>query len=743
MAGGLHHKTSFREVRSHSEEPLRYTPAVGGAARAPYSPPTTSDGAYSPPRSQSPPPLPTKEAIERATSLSIQLAASSIRSHVTDTGDLMLDMTGYKTSDEEALRAELIARKVLSEELMRQEGGEGGYDIGALIGVDEDGNLWIYSSEEAKEAAEQRAQIAALDAGGALGPPHRPLTSDAASDPGYHSDTSPTTHRRADSDNFLHGFRTPPHSPTEPVVPTTSATDPSRNYAKTLRLTSTQLHSLSLKPGPNIMSFTVNRATCTAYMYLWSHSTPIVISDIDGTITKSDALGHVLNMIGRDWTHIGVAKLYTEIVANGYNIMYLTSRAVGQADTTRGYLAGVQQDGYRLPRGPTIMSPDRTIAALRREVYLRKPEVFKMACLRDIRNLYDTSQGGRPFYAGFGNRLTDALSYRSVGVGSNRIFTINSYAEVSLDLLSLNKMRLSYVNMREVVDHYFPPVNQLLKKGEEEYTDFAYWRDRPLEIEEFSDSDESDVASGRGQGSEAGSDAGSEDEGGEDEMRDSYISQDEQSLISGSERGQQYEEEDEEDEDMEQASLMSASLHSAMYEQEGGLVDDLGEGEPRQSIEGTDSLSLIDENSVADFSGAEDDLTPGDDEGAEPSPTPLAEKPLKAVAMGSEEVRKSEGDGPKAAEEEVEAEDAGPQVPSPRRKLDRTFSREEYEPDVDAEIITGMKGVMINDDAKTPRSRAASRSRASSRSSSMTGSRTGSVGGGRRKRSNAGSHNVM
>ena len=152
------------------------------------------------------------------------------------------------------------------------------------------------------------------------------------------------------------------------------------------------------------MSFTVNRSTCSAYMFYWRHDVPIVISDIDGTITKSDALGHILNRIGRDWTHEGVAKLYTDIVNNGYNIFYLTSRSVGMADTTRAYLNGVVQEGYRLPKGPVIMSPDRTIAALRREVYLRKPEVFKMACLRDIMNLFGKPPGQTPFYAGFGNR---------------------------------------------------------------------------------------------------------------------------------------------------------------------------------------------------------------------------------------------------------------------------------------------------------------------------------------------------
>lgn len=192
-------------------------------------------------------------------------------------------------------------------------------------------------------------------------------------------------------------------------------------------------------------------------------------------------------MIGRDWTHPGVAKLYTDIVSNGYNILYLTSRSVGQADTTRAYLNGVSQEGFRLPKGPVIMSPDRTIAALRREIYLRKPEVFKMACLRDILNLF--SHKRNPFYAGFGNRLTDALSYRSVNIPSTRIFTINSNAEVLLDLLSMNKYKNSYVTMREVVDHFFPPVGLLVTGGGEEFTDFNYWRDPLPEVEDFDDSD--------------------------------------------------------------------------------------------------------------------------------------------------------------------------------------------------------------------------------------------------------------
>lgn len=508
-------------------------------------------------RSTSPPPLAPYEAIQRAMVLSKELSANNIPSHVTETGDLMLDMTGYKSSEEDAIRAEVVARKILSEEL------QGDYDVGALFGMDEQGNLWIYSSEDAKEAAMQKT-VARLRPSASMN------LNDAASDPGYASDDSASSapvpsHRRSESDAGQTSVGTPPTTPGS-----SSVGDPNRNYAKTLRLTSDQLKALNLKPGENSMSFTVNRATCQAYMFLWKYDTPVVISDIDGTITKSDALGHVLNMIGRDWTHAGVAKLYCDIVANGYNIMYLTSRSVGQADTTRAYLHGVQQDGYRLPRGPTILSPDRTMAALRREIYLRKPHVFKMATLRDIRNLYGADR--HCFYAGFGNRLTDQISYRTVDVPRNRIFTINSNAEVSLDLLSLNKLKLSYVNMTEVVDHYFPPVSTLVEGGGEDYTDFKYWRDAPLDIDEFSASDDDD-------GDEE------EEEVEEDEdvgaMGESYLS-----------RG-----DDEYDDDDARESIFSGS---GVYEEEQQMIGSMLEEEEEYADDEDDEVAVADE---ADLEG--------------------------------------------------------------------------------------------------------------------------------------------
>lgn len=229
-------------------------------------------------RSSSPPPPPSSsnEAFNRAISLSKKLSGSNIPTHVNDRGDLMLDMTGYKSSEDEALRAELIARKILAEEL------EGNYDIGALIGADERGNLWIYSSEDAKEAAGHKNGLRNLAPD--------VVVNDTASDPGYHSDDDTmqdpalsSRHQRTHSDTVQTGLVTPPNNPHNG---TCAIGDPHRNYAKTLRLTSDQLRALKLKPGVNTMSFSVNRAMCQAQMYYWTYDVPIVISDIDGTITK-------------------------------------------------------------------------------------------------------------------------------------------------------------------------------------------------------------------------------------------------------------------------------------------------------------------------------------------------------------------------------------------------------------------------------------------------------------------------
>uniref|UniRef100_A0A8K9XQG2 phosphatidate phosphatase n=1 Tax=Oncorhynchus mykiss TaxID=8022 RepID=A0A8K9XQG2_ONCMY len=225
----------------------------------------------------------------------------------------------------------------------------------------------------------------------------------------------------------------PSNQDSESCQPEPLLTPGSVFYRKTLRLTPEQLASLQLKEGPNEVVFSVTTqyqgtCRCQGTIYLWSWDDKIVISDIDGTITRSDTLGHILPTLGKDWTHQGIARLYHRVSQNGYKFMYCSARAIGMADMTRGYLHWVNERGTMLPIGPVLLSPSSLFSALHREVIEKKPERFKIECLTDVKQLFHPNT--EPFYAAFGNRATDVYSYKEVGVPLNRIFTVNPKGEL-------------------------------------------------------------------------------------------------------------------------------------------------------------------------------------------------------------------------------------------------------------------------------------------------------------------------
>uniref|UniRef100_A0A8C7UTY1 phosphatidate phosphatase n=1 Tax=Oncorhynchus mykiss TaxID=8022 RepID=A0A8C7UTY1_ONCMY len=255
----------------------------------------------------------------------------------------------------------------------------------------------------------------------------------------------------------------------------------SQMYRKSLRLTSDQIERLNLREGANKVVFSVTTqyqgtCRCEAAIYLWNWDDRVVISDIDGTITKSDALGHILPQLGKDWTHQGIARLYHKIHQNGYKFLYCSARAIGMADITKGYLQWVNDKGTVLPKGPVLLAPSSFFSALHREVVEKKPEVFKVACLTDIRDLFNPQR--QPFYAAFGNRTNDAYAYKKVGVPDTRIFTVNPKGELIQEKTKGNKS--SYTHLGELVEHFFPEIS---KDGTSssfhcpEYSHFSYWRE--------------------------------------------------------------------------------------------------------------------------------------------------------------------------------------------------------------------------------------------------------------------------
>ena len=175
-------------------------------------------------------------------------------------------------------------------------------------------------------------------------------------------------------------------------------------------------------------------------------------------------------LYGKDWSHSGVARLFSLIRENGYHIVYLTSRAIGQAQTTRNFINNLKQEGDNfLPKGPVFMSPDRLFWAFNREIIRRKPEEFKIACLKDIARMFPIN----PFYAGFGNRKTDLVAYQEAGVPSGRVFIINPSGNITTINKTYSK---TYHNMATLVNEMYPPTQESSKGVNEDYNDWNYWK---------------------------------------------------------------------------------------------------------------------------------------------------------------------------------------------------------------------------------------------------------------------------
>uniref|UniRef100_A0A5K3EGT2 phosphatidate phosphatase n=2 Tax=Mesocestoides corti TaxID=53468 RepID=A0A5K3EGT2_MESCO len=252
-------------------------------------------------------------------------------------------------------------------------------------------------------------------------------------------------------------------SGTQNVTPTSVAaglqrTDETQCPRRRITLTSEEIDGLGLKPGANDIEYRIvtkyqGTASCTAKIYLWRSDDKLVVSDVDGTITRSDILGHVLPMLGRDWTHDGVAELYSKVAENGYKFVYLSARAIGQAGVTRNYIEQVlQRDKFRLPDGPILLSPTSLFDAFHREVIAGTPEVFKIECLKQLKNLFGPDSN--PFFSAFGNRANDVKAYMESGFELGRIFTVNSNGELRNEYLPV--ISNSFDDMVRLVDHLFP-----------------------------------------------------------------------------------------------------------------------------------------------------------------------------------------------------------------------------------------------------------------------------------------------
>ncbi|CAH2046671.1 unnamed protein product [Thlaspi arvense] len=253
-----------------------------------------------------------------------------------------------------------------------------------------------------------------------------------------------------------------------------SSPRPVKKTVRALTPTSEQLASLDLKDGMNSVTFTfstniVGTQQVDARIYLWKWNARIVVSDVDGTITRSDVLGQFMPLVGIDWSQTGVTHLFSAVKENGYQLIFLSARAISQASVTRQFLVNLKQDGKALPDGPVVISPDGLFPSLFREVIRRAPHEFKISCLEEIRALFPPEHN--PFYAGFGNRDTDEISYLKVGIPRGKIFTINPKGEVAVNRRVDTR---SYTNLHALVNGMFPATTTSSER--EDFNTWNFWK---------------------------------------------------------------------------------------------------------------------------------------------------------------------------------------------------------------------------------------------------------------------------
>jgi len=208
---------------------------------------------------------------------------------------------------------------------------------------------------------------------------------------------------------------------------------------------SLQLEQMHLIDGENTVKFitSITKQVAVAKLYLWDQNVKLIISDIDGTITKTDKRGLFFYKLGYDWTHDNVVNLYKMIAKNGYRFVYLTARSVKVQSATRTYLEKID-----VPDNPIFCAPHNLLSCVTTEFWKTTAE-GKMLHLNELRALFLKN----PFMAGFGNRLHDHVCYNEIGISPERIYIVNKHSEVSV-----NGQKTKYDTLIQVCSTLFPSV---------------------------------------------------------------------------------------------------------------------------------------------------------------------------------------------------------------------------------------------------------------------------------------------
>src|SRR3954470_22503692 len=140
--------------------------------------------------------------------------------------------------------------------------------------------------------------------------------------------------------------------------------------------------------------------------YVAPAGTPVVVSDVDGTLTSSEnAFLETIALGGEPGAQPGAAQAFAAAAAAGKQLVYITARGNQFTTATRRWL-----DAKGFPRGPVRLSPSFVTLPGGDTVE------FKAGALSAL------SAAGFALSAGVGNRATDVAAYAGARIAATRIF---------------------------------------------------------------------------------------------------------------------------------------------------------------------------------------------------------------------------------------------------------------------------------------------------------------------------------
>ena len=193
--------------------------------------------------------------------------------------------------------------------------------------------------------------------------------------------------------------------------------------------TNGKLQEMNLVDGINPSYFVIEMLNIRIpfSIYVLSQDEKLIISDIDGTITKSDTWGFFGGALGYEVHHKFVNTFLCHVYGNGYKTIYLTARSIRYQSFTKNYLFEDSDTGsVGLPMNPVLCIPNHLSVAS-----LGDPSnavIGKTTCLNNILSLFDDPSS--VVVGAYGNKFSDSMAYKNSGISLNNIYTINKDSKI-------------------------------------------------------------------------------------------------------------------------------------------------------------------------------------------------------------------------------------------------------------------------------------------------------------------------